>query len=183
MSARLDQLWAGWRSAYVSGGDSATGAAPVPDGDGSIFERILTSGHTDRETYVVQRGQHCAALLNIYPYGTGHLLVMPQRAVPDILDLDDDAYDELWAMVRDGVTAIRAAYNPDGVNVGANLGRAGGASIPDHLHVHCLPRWTADSTFMASIAEARMLPEPLDVTWEKLREHWPADSGVADASR
>jgi ATP adenylyltransferase len=172
VSHRLEQLWAGWRSSYVSGD---VPAVPVPPGEGTIFERILTCGLSDRETYVLARGEYCAAILNIYPYGTGHMLVMPQRAVPDLLDLADEAHDELWTMVRDGVSAIRAAYSPDGVNVGANLGRAGGASIPDHLHVHCLPRWTGDSTFLTAIAEARMLPEPLDTTWEKLRASWPGD--------
>jgi diadenosine tetraphosphate (Ap4A) HIT family hydrolase len=165
----LQRLWAGWRSSYVSGHD----VRPIPDGEGTIFERILSSGLPDEETYVLARGHSCAAMLNVYPYGTGHLMVMPQRAVPDLLDLSEEAHAELWAMVRAAVGAIHRAYSPDGVNVGANLGRAAGASIPDHLHVHCLPRWTADSTFLATIAETRMLPEPLDLTWEKLRSSWP----------
>jgi ATP adenylyltransferase len=165
----LQRLWAGWRSAYVSGGETR----PIPEGEGTIFERILSSGLPDEETYVLARGQSCAALLNVYPYGTGHLMVMPQRAAPNLLDLSDETHAELWAMVRAAVGAIHGAFSPDGVNVGANLGRAAGASIPDHLHVHCLPRWTADSTFLATIAETRMLPEPLDVTWEKLRANWP----------
>lgn len=170
MTDGLQRLWAGWRSAYVSG----DGARPVPDGEGTIFERILSSGLPDDQTYVLARGEYCAAILNVYPYGTGHLMVMPQQAVPDLLDLSEAAHGELWAMVRSGVAAIRATYAPDGVNVGANLGRAAGASTPDHLHVHCLPRWATDSTFLATIAEARMLPEPLDVTWQKLRDRWPS---------
>ena len=136
MSGELDRIWAGWRSAYVSGEGAPK---PVPEGDGTIFERILNSGLPDEDTYVLARGEHCAAILNVYPYGTGHLMVLPKRAVPDLLDLAPDAHAELWSMVRDAVAAIRSAYSPDGVNVGTNLGRAGGASIPDHLHVHCLP--------------------------------------------
>ncbi len=169
MSDGLDRIWAGWRSAYVSGGATRS----VPDGDGSIFERILSCGLPDRETYVLARRENCTALLNVYPYGTGHLMVLPNQAVPDLLDLDPEVHAELWSMVRDAVGAIRSAYAPDGVNVGTNLGRAGGASIPGPLHVHCLPRWSGDTTFLATIAETRMLPEPLDTTWEKLREHWP----------
>lgn len=169
----LETLWAGWRSAYVSGGGAQD--ARVVDGDGTIFERILASGLPDEQTYVLWRGEHCAAILNVYPYSTGHLMVLPQHAVADLLDLPTDAYRELWDGVHAAVRAIRAAYEPDGVNVGMNLGRAGGASIPGHLHVHCLPRWTGDTTFLTSIAGARMLPEPLDVTWEKLRSAWPSD--------
>ncbi len=169
--SELQRIWAGWRSAYVSG----TEKDRVPEGTGSVFERLLASGRPDRETYLLWRGQHCAALLNAYPYGTGHLLVLPQAAVPDLLDLSPAAYDELWGGVRAGVQAIRTAYDPDGVNVGTNLGSAGGASIPGHLHVHCLPRWSADTTFLATVAETRMLPEPIDLTWEKLRDAWPAD--------
>lgn len=169
MSERIDRIWAGWRSAYVTGADTEV---RVPDGEGSIFERILNSGWPDHETYVLARGDHVAALLNAYPYGTGHLMVLPQRAVPDLLDLSPEAHAELWDMVRTAVAAIRTAYNPDGVNVGTNLGRAGGASIPDHLHVHCLPRWAGDTTFLSTIAETRMLPEPLDLTWQKLRDAW-----------
>lgn len=172
MSESLGRLWAGWRSAYVSG-EAGDGPAPVPDGPGSIFERILASGLPDDQTYVLARGRHCAAILNVYPYGSGHLMVLPHRAVADLLDLDDEAHDELWSMVRDSVRAIRSAYRPDGVNVGTNLGRAAGASIPDHLHVHCLPRWAGDTTFLTSIAEIRMLPEPLDLSWRKLRAAWP----------
>ena len=169
MTERFDRIWAGWRSAYVSSG---SGDVQVPDGDGTIFERILGSGWPDEETYVLARGEHVAALLNAYPYGTGHLMVLPQRAVPDLLDLSPDAHAELWEMVRTAVGAIRTAYNPDGVNVGTNLGRAGGASIPEHLHIHCLPRWAGDTTFLSTIAETRMLPEPLDMTWQKLRDAW-----------
>ena len=88
-------------------------------------------------------------------------------------DLDPDEAAELWRGVHHAVRAVKAAYRPDGVNIGANLGEAAGAGIPDHLHVHVLPRWAADSNFMTSIAETRVLPEPLDETWRKLRAAWP----------
>jgi ATP adenylyltransferase len=170
---RLDRLWAGWRSTYVSGEEPN----PVPSGTGTIFERILQSGLPDEESYVLWRGTHCAALLNAYPYSSGHLMVLPIRAAHDLLDLEGDAYRELWDGVRLAVEAIRRAYAPDGVNVGVNLGRAGGASIPDHLHVHCLPRWAGDTTFLTSVAETRMLPETLSQSWQKLRAAWPRGPG------
>lgn len=169
----LDRLWAGWRTSYI---DEVSGHDPKPDADlheGSLFERIFTSGEPDDETYIVWRGATCFALLNAYPYGTGHLMVLPQRAVADLEALTAEEALELWAAVTDAVVAIKAAYGPDGVNVGLNLGHGAGAGVPDHLHVHCLPRWTGDTNFMTAVAETRVLPEPLDLTWQRLRDHWP----------
>ena len=165
----MDRWWAGWRHAYI---DAAFGEEE-PEVEGSLFERILGSGIPDEETYVVARGPVVSALLNAYPYNSGHLLVMPNRAVPGLDDLTEDEETALWRTVRHGVTAITAAYAPEGVNVGLNLGRAAGAGVPDHLHVHCLPRWSGDTNFMTAVAETRVLPEPLDVTWRRLRDAWP----------
>lgn len=169
----LDRLWAGWRTAYIN--DVSADDAPLRrDEDGrSLFERILHSGLPDDEAYIVWRGERCFALLNAYPYGSGHLMVMPTRAVAELEDLEPDEATELWRAVTDAVVAIKAAYHPDGVNVGLNLGAGAGAGVPDHLHVHCLPRWIADSNFMTSVAETRVLPEPLDVSWRKLHDAWP----------
>ncbi len=128
----------------------------------------------DDESHILWRSARCFAVLNAYPYGSGHLMVLPNRAVGDLDGLDEDESSELWAGVQQAVRAIRAAYRPDGVNVGMNLGAGAGAGVPDHLHVHCLPRWSADTNFMTAIAEARVLPEPLDVTWQKLIQAWPA---------
>ena len=122
----------------------------------------------------------CFSILNAYPYGSGHLLVMPYREVAALEELSPDEHDELWAGVRDAVLAIKGAYSPDGVNIGMNLGHAAGAGIPSHLHVHCLPRWRGDTNFMTSVAETRVLPESLDESWRKLTAAWPNDtpSGV-----
>lgn len=145
------------------------------DGTGrTLFERILTSDLSDQDSYVLWRGQRCAAVLNAYPYGTGHLMVLPTRAVAELEALDAEEASELWAGVTAAVRAVKAAYRPDGVNVGLNLGSAAGAGVPDHLHVHVLPRWSADSNFMTAVAETRVLPEPLGDTWRKLRAAWPA---------
>lgn len=165
----IERWWAGWRHEYI---DSTLGDGPPP-GEGSLFERILGSGLPDEEAYVVRRGPLVSALLNAYPYNSGHLLVLPNRAVPRLADLIEDEERDLWRTVRDGVAAIEVAYSPEGVNVGLNLGRAAGAGVPDHLHVHCLPRWAGDTNFMTSVAETRVLPEPLDVTWRRLRDAWP----------
>jgi diadenosine tetraphosphate (Ap4A) HIT family hydrolase len=165
----MDRMWAGWRSAYV--GAAGNGALA---GDGSVFRRILDSGLPDEETHIVWRGETVFAILNAFPYTSGHLLLMPYREVPDLEHLHDDESAELWAAIRAAVVAIKTAYSPQGVNVGLNLGEAAGAGIPGHMHVHVLPRWSADSNFMTSIAEARVLPESLDDTWARLRAAWPA---------
>jgi ATP adenylyltransferase len=166
----MDRLWAGWRSSYVAGVANATS----PAGEGSLFRKMLDSGLSDEELRVVWRGAHTFAILNAFPYTSGHLLVMPYREVGEIEDLTPDETAELWAAVRDSVVAIKAAYGPQGVNVGLNLGEAAGAGIPSHLHVHVLPRWNADSNFMTAVAEVRVLPEALGDTWRRLRAAWPA---------
>lgn len=166
----LERLWAGWRSEYLS----STGEAG-PGDEGCVFCRILDSGESHEVTKVVWRSDSVAAVLNAYPYTSGHLMVMPVRHVGDIEDLDTASGEagELWAAVTDGIRALKAAYGPDGVNLGANLGRAAGAGVPGHCHVHLLPRWSGDTNFMTTVAEARVLPESLDTTWAKLRAAWP----------
>lgn len=165
----LEQLWNGWRSTYVQS-IAATDALTV---EGSIFTRILQGGLTDDDAHIVHRGPRCFVILNAYPYGTGHVLVLPYREVPNLEDLDTDEAAELWATVTDAVRAIKAAYTPDGVNVGVNLGRPAGGSVTGHLHVHVVPRWTGDANFMTAIANTRTLPEPLDDTAAKIRAAWP----------
>lgn len=175
--SRLDRLWAGWRSPYIEQvGEDPTPLRPDEAGR-SLFERILDSGLPDDQAYILWRGRTCFALLNAYPYGTGHLMVMPRRAVADLEALEADEAAELWSGVTDAVVAVKAAYGPDGVNIGINVGAGSGAGVPDHLHVHVLPRWVADTNFMTSVAETRVLPEPLGITWEKLRAAWPVHSG------
>lgn len=169
----LERLWAGWRSEYVTDHAAGTADAVRTEG-GSVFSRILASGAPDEETGVVWRGATAFAILNRFPYGTGHLLVMPYREVAALEDLPDGEYADLWAAVRDAVVALKRAYSPDGVNLGANLGSAAGAGVPGHVHVHVLPRWAADSNFMTAVAETRVLPEALPTTWRRLREAWPA---------
>lgn len=168
----LDHLWAGWRSAYIQA-VTTDDSVLAPDEHGSLFERILGSGRPDDETFIVHRGEHCFVILNAYPYTNGHVLVLPNRAVADLAELSPDEHEQLWRFVTDAVGAIQTAYSCDGVNVGMNLGRAGGAGVPDHLHVHVLPRWDGDTNFMTAIAETRVLPETLGQTFTKLRTTWP----------
>ncbi len=155
----------------MSGNDEdrkATGS-----GEQTLFEAIEASGLPDEETFVVHRGPKCLALLNAYPYTSGHLLVVPRRARAALAELTEDEHAALWSTVRDAVAAVEAAYSPDGVNVGLNQGAAAGAGVPSHLHVHVLPRWSGDTNFMTTTADTRVLPEALGKTWRRLVEAWP----------
>ena len=117
---------------------------------------------------VLFRNEATYVILNAFPYGSGHLLVLPRRHVADLQELSDDEYEQFFWTLRRTVRAVEAAYGPDGMNVGMNLGLAAGAGIPKHLHGHVLPRWTGDTNFMTSIGETRVLPESLQSTWQKV---------------
>ena len=166
---RLARLWAGWRLPYLDS-PATDESEDVP----CVFCRILDSDEAPDKTYVVWRDEQCAVVLNAYPYTSGHLMVMPVRHRPDIDDLEGEEIGRLWAVVTDAVRALRAAYAPEGLNVGVNLGRAAGAGVPGHFHVHCVPRWNGDTNFMTTLAETRVLPEALPSTFERLRAVWPA---------
>jgi diadenosine tetraphosphate (Ap4A) HIT family hydrolase len=165
----LEHLWAGWRAAYVG----SVANEEVASSDASVFSRILASGRPDEETHVVWRGAMCFAILNAFPYTSGHLLVMPYREVRELGGLTADEHAELWRATTDAVSALQAAYRPDGVNLGMNLGRIAGAGVPNHLHVHVLPRWDGDTNFMTAVAGVRVMPETLDDAWAKVRAAWP----------
>ena len=185
----LEQLWAGWRSAYVgeASGAGGSGGSPEPGGSGSgrtppagasvacVFCRIVASDEPDGATHVLWRHDSATAvaILNAYPYTCGHLMVMPTRHVSRLELLDPTESAAVWEGVGSAVRAIEAAYRPDGLNLGANLGRAAGAGIPDHLHVHVLPRWLGDTNFTTAIADLRVLPETLADSADKLRRAWP----------
>jgi ATP adenylyltransferase len=161
----LDRLWAGWRSSYIE-----NVATAEPTDDECLF--CTLADHPD-ETVLV-REPLVFAVLNLYPYTSGHLMVAPVRHVGDLAALTDDEATALMQLTRRAAAAVTGAYTPDGMNVGMNLGRAAGAGVPGHLHVHVLPRWVGDTNFMTSVAETRVLPEPLSRTAERLHEHWPA---------
>jgi ATP adenylyltransferase len=166
----FDQLWNGWRNEYVTG---QADDGRVPAGAGSVFARILASGLPDDETHIVHRGPTCFAILNAFPYTAGHTMVLPYRQVGNLEDLTGEEAAELWATVTATVQAVKAAYHPEALNVGINLGRAAGGSISEHLHVHVVPRWVGDGNFMLTTALTRTIPETLDASAMKLRAAWP----------
>ncbi len=174
----LERLWAGWRSAYVTGvGDTGEhGAGTDPDGGepgGCVFCRIAASGPPSAETGVLWIGRAVLVVLNAYPYASGHLMAVPLRHVGSLGELDEEEADELWWAIRTGVATLDAAYRPEGCNLGANLGEAAGAGIPRHLHLHAVPRWKGDTNFMTAVADTRVLPESLASSWDRLSAAWP----------
>lgn len=162
----LERLWASWRTEYVTKAVSS-----AHDSVDCVFCRLAEAGEGE-EAGVVHLGELTMCVLNAFPYGSGHLLVLPRRHEGDLLSLSEAESDELWRTARTAVAALEVAYRPAGINLGANLGEAAGAGIPAHLHLHCLPRWSGDTNFMTSIAETRVLPESLETTWRKVRSAW-----------
>jgi ATP adenylyltransferase len=153
----MDHIWSPWRYQYVS-------SAPATE---CIFCQKAKE-NKDADNFVVWRGQRNFVLLNLYPYTAGHLMVAPYEHVPLLSDADTETATELMMITRQAEKHLRAVYHPEGLNLGMNLGRAAGAGIAGHIHMHVLPRWTADANFMTTVAETRILPEDLKVTYEKL---------------
>ncbi len=171
MSEATDlRLWAGWRHRYLEQLDATDGGSPVSSR--SVFVEILESGLPDERTLIVHRGRTVFVLLNLHPYSVGHSMVIPYREVGDVSALSPDEHDELWRTASTAVEVVRAEYAPQGVNVGLNIGRAAGGSVPGHLHVHVVPRWLGEGNFLAATAATRTLPEALDVTADRLRTRW-----------
>lgn len=164
----LDRLWNGWRSGYVRGFNDGERNEPGR----SVFTAILESGLPDEETHIVHRGETCFAILNAFPYSTGHMLVLPYREFPDLEQLTAGESAELWGTVTAAVAAVKRSHAPHALNVGINLGAPAGGSIAQHLHVHVVPRWEGDANFMTSVANTRTLPEPLAETAARIRAAW-----------
>ena len=174
----LGRLWAGWRGEYIAQAtrqerDDASHGIAAEAAQRCVFCRILASGLPDDDTHIVRRGGPVLAILNAYPYSSGHLMCMPVRHVGALEELSAEEHTALWALVTTAVQAVTAAYGPEGINVGANLGRAAGAGVPGHLHVHVVPRWNGDTNFMTSVAEVRVVPESLERSAGRLRAAWP----------
>ena len=155
----MDYLWTPWRYQYVT--------TPGPP-DECVFCRAAKASN-DHEALIVYRGARAFVILNRYPYTSGHVMVIPYEHVPTLEGLADDTLAEMMVLARVTEKHLRAAYHPDGLNLGINIGRAAGAGIAAHIHMHVLPRWIGDTNFMTSVGETRVMPEDLEGTWEKLQ--------------
>jgi ATP adenylyltransferase len=156
----MDYLWTPWRYAYVTA--AAEGAKDC------IFCELPRLGD-DKKARIVYRGQHCFIILNTFPYTPGHSMIVPYAHIDELRLLAPDAAQEMMALSQKMEDVIRRLYKPDGVNLGMNIGKAAGAGVAGHIHMHILPRWIADGNFMTVVGETRVLPETLEMTWERIK--------------
>jgi ATP adenylyltransferase len=163
----VDYLWTPWRYHYIT-------APEAPEG--CVFCTAASSSD-DRASFIVYRAKRNFIILNRYPYTNGHVMIVPYDHAASLESLDDETLMEMTRLARETEGHLRAIYNPDGLNIGMNLGKAAGAGIAGHLHLHMLPRWTGDTNFMTVTGETRVLPEDLPMTWERLRAAFSDTAG------
>ncbi len=155
----MDRLWSPWRMEYMSTAGKA---------EGCIFCEHLAQ-EDDAKAHILHRGPTCFVILNAFPYNTGHLMIAPLRHAADVSDLSPEERAELFDLTCRSVEVIRDAMKPEGFNTGMNLGTAGGAGVPGHVHMHVVPRWGGDTNFMSVVGDTKVLPELLGDTAAKLR--------------
>ena len=186
----MDRLWTPWRYSYITREDreartgvpAALAAWPPTEAEDKhcIFCNMIAAvdyaidqgmprDEAEQAVHIVYRGLHCFVCLNAYPYSTGHVMILPYAHLASLAAVPTETVYELISLTQRAEIALREVYKPGGLNMGLNLGEAAGAGIADHIHMHVLPRWVGDTNFMTVTAETRVLPEPLDVTWAKLR--------------
>ena len=185
----MDRLWTPWRYQYITGAENSGRRKGVPaklehwpasEDKHCVFCNMIAAvdyaiqNGMDVETaeaavYMVERGNECFVCLNAYPYGTGHVMIVPYAHSNSLAALPEQTAHEMMQTMQRVERCLREVYKPDGLNFGMNLGEAAGAGIAEHLHMHGLPRWSGDVNFMTVVGETRILPETLDVTWSKLR--------------
>jgi ATP adenylyltransferase len=190
----MDRLWTPWRYAYVTGADRSLSDRGVPEalagwpGDlHCIFCNIIAAAdfaiahgmareQAEAAAGILERGATCYMVLNAFPYNSGHLMVVPYQHEASLAALPLETACELMRLARRGESAQRAVYQPDGLNLGLNLGEAAGAGVAQHLHLHAVPRWAGDTNFMSVLAETRVLPEQLADSWQRLRAALAAET-------
>ncbi len=161
----MDRLWSPWRYAYVSQADA---------GNACVFCE-KASENRDAENHIIHRGRLNFVMLNRYPYTTGHLMIAPYEHVATLEKAAAETLTEMMALARLAERYLRNVYHPGGLNLGMNVGECAGAGVAGHIHLHVLPRWPADSNFMTTVGETRVLPESLDVTFKRLVEAFRGD--------
>jgi ATP adenylyltransferase len=155
---QLQRLWAPWRYGYLVGDDQI---------DGCPFCVIPARGPAeDRRSLILHRGVHNFVIFNAYPYNPGHLMVVPYAHVPELEDLEEEVAAEMWSLGARSASVLRSRVAAQGINLGMNLGEAGGAGIADHVHLHVVPRWFGDTNFIATVAATRVLPVALEELYD-----------------
>lgn len=162
-------MWSPWRMAYITAGKEG---APAPGG--CVFCDLPAAGD-DEAAYILYRGRRAFVIMNLYPYNNGHLMVIPYAHVDTLTALDEATLTEIMVLAQRSQTVIQDRMHPQGFNLGMNQGRAGGAGIAEHVHLHLVPRWVGDTNFMPVVGDLRVMPQHLDETFALLRP------GFADA--
>ena len=152
-------MWSPWRYRYVS-----------THQPGECIFCAKIAENADEKNYIVFRGEKNFVLLNLFPYTTGHLMIAPYAHVPSLEESDPIALEEMMRLTQRAEVALRKVYNPTGFNMGLNIGQSAGAGIAGHIHMHVLPRWPGDASFITTIGETRVLPEDLGTTYQRVRE-------------
>lgn len=160
----MERLWSPWRSEYIT----ATGT-DMSAGRRCIFCEAEKNAANDEKNFVLYRGARNFVILNLYPYISGHMMIAPYAHLGEFDAAAKEETDEMMDLTKRCQTALREVYHPQGFNIGMNLGRAGGAGVADHIHMHIIPRWDGDTNFMTTLGETRVLPEDLPTTYHKLR--------------
>ena len=162
----MDWLYTPWRHDYIKG------ASGEKTGHGTtcVFCAIRDRRDEDAETFILRRARHNFVVLNIYPYTSGHLMIVPYEHAAELSEIPKETSDELMDLAKHSQAVLREVYRPHGFNLGMNLGRSAGAGVADHIHLHIMPRWTGDTNFMTTVGETRVHPEDLATTYQKLRE-------------
>jgi ATP adenylyltransferase len=155
----MDYLWTPWRYAYVAGAEKTSGC---------IFCDLPRAGD-DAKARITYRGQHCYVVLNAFPYTPGHVMIVPFAHLDELQKLPAEAAREMIELAQRMERVFRQLYRPDGINMGLNVGKAAGAGVAGHIHMHALPRWVADANFMSVVGETRILPESLETTYERIK--------------
>ena len=161
----MDVLWSPWRYAYIKSSETDSAAY----NGGCVFCGILNSAASDDENFILYRAEFNFVILNIYPYISGHLMIVPYQHLADLDKAEKNVTDELMDLMKQCQATMREIYQPHGFNLGMNQGRAAGAGVAEHFHMHLLPRWIGDANFMTSIGETRTIPEDLRTTFDKLK--------------
>ncbi len=163
----IESIWAGWRMSFIE-----AASAQKLDQTGCVLCTIGSALDRDRELKVIARGSFCYVVMNIYPYTSGHLMVVPYIHSSSLADFEPECRLETFDLIDHAVNTLSAVYHPQGFNLGANLGRAAGAGIADHVHFHVVPRWLGDTNFMTTTAGARVQPESLEVSYDRILTKW-----------
>jgi ATP adenylyltransferase len=162
----MEHLWSPWRLAYITGSSQSTGCVFCPS---TLPSESTVRAASEFESLLVFRGTTCYVILNLFPYNSGHLMVVPNRHIASLAEARPEELTELMELTRRAELALTEAFAPHGMNMGINLGKPAGAGVLGHVHMHVVPRWTGDTNFMSVVGQTRVLPEELPATAEKLR--------------